>query len=298
MKLKVVIFLASVLGVTEACNKLVKIPPPITSVTTETVFSSDTTAYSAIAAIYDDMSWHGASTDWANSIIANEAGMSADEMNDGYGAGDWFLSNSLFASASPAGQFWIAPYFDIYMANGVLEGLNASTKVTAGVRNQLEGEAKFLRALAYFYLTNLFGDLPLVLSTDFHKTALLHKSTQAQIYQQIVADLKDAQGLLPSDYSVYNSQRIRATKWAATALLARTYLYIDSFANAAAESSAVINNTALFGLDSLNGVFLTNSQESILQLATQDFYPYSTQEAQLAIPPCSTCSPIFYLTSQ
>jgi hypothetical protein len=108
--------------------------------------------------------------------------------------------------------------------------------------------------------------------------------------------------LLPSDYSEGGGERIRANKWAATALLARVYLYLDSFANAEAQATAIINNSSLFSLDTLNGVFLANNQEAILQWQNnsslnQNSYN-ATAEGNFMIPSDPTSQPNYYLTDQ
>jgi hypothetical protein len=81
------------------------------------------------------------------------------------------------------------------------------------------------------------------------------------------ADLLFAQSTLVPDYSVSGNARTRANKWVATALLAKVYLYKGEWANAEAQATAVINNTALFGMpNDLTKVFTTTSTEAIWQL--------------------------------
>jgi hypothetical protein len=63
--------------------------------------------------------------------------------------------------------FWKDGYNYIYRANAILEGIANSTGMTADGKKLVEGEAKFIRGFCYFYLVNLFGDVPLVLSTDY-----------------------------------------------------------------------------------------------------------------------------------
>lgn len=62
------------------------------------------------------------------------------------------------------------------------------------------------------------------------------------------------------------AERVRPTKWAAAALLARVYLYTGKYDKAESIASSIINNTSLFGLDALNDVFKKNSREAIWQL--------------------------------
>jgi hypothetical protein len=131
-----------------------------------------------------------------------------------------------------------------------------------------------MRAFFYFYLVNLEGDAPLAITTNPAVNAALSRSSVPLVYQQIVADLKEAQQLLNENYLNKDLQnysgtpeRVRPTQWAATALLARTYLYMADYANAATEASKVINNKTQFSFPTdLKSVFLKNSTETIWQL--------------------------------
>jgi starch-binding outer membrane protein, SusD/RagB family len=281
------------------CNKLVQIPNPISSITADQTFSSDATATAAVLGIYSYMSTPN-NPSFSNFLTTFYLGESADELRDATAGNemyDHFLSNSLNAlndGSSASGAFWQPAYYDIYCANAVVSGVQSSSGVSSATRQQLTGEAKFIRAFCYFYLTNLYGDIPLVLTTDFNQTVLLAKTPQAKIYQQIISDLQDAKSLLISDFSLTNGQPIRANKWAATALLARVYLFQRNWAGADSAATAVINSGQFSLLDSLNEVFLANSKESILQLQTLNAYPYATQEGYFFSAQNFNC----WLTSQ
>jgi hypothetical protein len=178
-----------------------------------------------------------------------------------------FFENALNSSNVP---FWQELYNEIHVANAVLEGLSASGGVTAKVRGQLTGEAKFMRAFFLFYAVNLFGDVPLVTTTNYQVDNTITRMPKAQVYLQLIQDLKDAQSLLSDNFldaaGNPTSQRVRPNRGAATALLARAYLYNGNWDSAEVQASLVIDHSLLYSLDTLNGVFLKNSTESIWQL--------------------------------
>src|SRR4030095_15438141 len=132
--------------------------------------------------------------------------------------------------------------------NAVIEGLQNSSGVSLSIKQELTGEAKFVRAFCNFYLVNLFGDIPLINSTDYKANALAFRTSRDSVYNQITADLLDAQSVLSPDYSYSNGERIRPNSWAATALLARVYLYSGNWSGALTQSTAVINQNGLFSL--------------------------------------------------
>jgi hypothetical protein len=261
------------------CKKQVQVDAPYTTINAGNVFNDDATAKSALTGIYTQMANSPAFS--GSRSIELYSGLSADELSLYSGVTDSRLiahyTNSLASNgtADLGTDAWKSLYSFLYQANSAIEGLSASTNVTPAVKQQLLGEAKLLRAFYNFYLVNLYGDLPLQLTTDYKLNAGLARAPKAAVYSQIEKDLSEAYSLLSSDYLDGNLnkytgivERLRPTKWAAAALLARIALYngTSSFNKAESFATEVINNVGFYGLDSLNGVFLKNSKEAIWQL--------------------------------
>lgn len=257
-----------------SCKKFVEVEAPTTQIIGSSVFSNDATATSAMVGIYSKLMSNSSS--FINTQITRLGGLSSDELaNFSTSVNDaTVFQNALDPGNSNVLILWRDTYGYIYQANAIIEGLTNSTGVTTPTRNQLAGEAKFFRALCHFYLTNFFGDIPYITTTDYRINNIVPRTPKAQVYQQIIADLKDAQSLLndgyvKSDNTVYttSAERIRPNKWAATSLLARVYLYVGDWMNAESQASAILNNSSVYNLASdLNGVFLKNSNEAIWQL--------------------------------
>jgi hypothetical protein len=103
------------------------------------------------------------------------------------------------------------------------------------------GEAKFLRAWYYFTLANIFGDVPIILEPKNADELQIPQSPYAQIFQSVIEpDLKDAMTSLPPKYSGADVGRV--TQGAATALLAKAYLFQAKWDSAAASAALVINS--------------------------------------------------------
>lgn len=249
------------------CEEFVTVGPPKTEVTSETVFTSDAAATAAMRGIYSLMM---SNQSFTKGDIERYTGLSSDEFLDysGYSDQQQFNIPSLQTVNGVVQRiFWTEAYKYINNANSMLEGLDRSSAISEKVRKQLEGEARFVRAFSYFYLVNLFGDVPYVTSTDFTENASLHRIDQGQVYDKIVEDLLIAQELLAQDFSFANNKRVQPNKGAATALLARVYLYRGEWADAAEQATSLIENTALYSLrQNLDEVFLANSTETIWQL--------------------------------
>lgn len=294
------------------CKKFVTPDAPTTSINEENVYRTDATAIAVLTGIYAPMV--------NNSLFSGSAGisllsgLSADELT----LANVVTDNRLIAyyknelrtgpNESYGIELWRDIFYYIFKCNAALEGLSKSGSLTPSVKKQLLGEASFMRAFFYFYLVNFVGDAPLVLTTDPDVNAVLSRSAVPLVYQQIVTDLKEAQqflseNFLNKDLQNYSGtpERVRPTKWAATALLARTYLYLAEYANAEMEASKIINNTIQFSLPiNLNSVFQKNGAEAIWQLQPVQT-GHNTEEAFVFILPVTgpnaTANPV-YLSAQ
>ncbi len=122
--------------------------------------------------------------------------------------------------------FWEYRYRGVFRANMALETLD-NCDVSEAALNRYKGEAHFLRGFFFHELTEMFEEVPLVLSTE---PVNMPRTEVDLIYGQIAYDLKQAINLLPSNK--YNTTESgHATKWAAEALMARVFLFYTGFYN-------------------------------------------------------------------
>ncbi|HEX4849492.1 MAG TPA: RagB/SusD family nutrient uptake outer membrane protein, partial [Puia sp.] len=255
--------------VLSACKKFVEIPPPITELTTSSVFESDAKADEAMLGIYSGIMENvtGYSSGGMQSFTTLSA-LSSDEMINYYlqaGMPEFYL-NQLTISNPTNLALWNATYNNIYQVNAILEGIQSSNGMTIATRQRIEGEARFLRAFFYFYLVNYWGDIPFTSSTDYQANSKLSRKAISEVYASMEKDLQVAVQNLPDDY-IMNGERIRPNKGAAEALMARVNLFEGNWAAAESYASLVINNSGYYQLDSnLQDVFLMNSSEAIWQL--------------------------------
>lgn len=291
----------------DSCKKLVEIDSPTTSISGKNVYNNDGTAAAVLTGIYTKMSSASGITGSELTSVGCITGLSADELVLYNGSTNnqliAYYKNSL-TTVNVIDPFWTGMYTKLFTVNSAIEGLAKSTSLTPSVKQYLLGESKFMRAFLYFYLVNLYGDVPLVLGTDYKVNNILPRATSTQVWKQIIEDLKDAAELSSSDYRdatllLKSNERVRPTKWAAIALLARCYLYTKDWKNAEIQATAVINNTDLYHLDSLNEVFKANSSEAIWQLQPVNA-GFNTEDAKVYIIPPTGPNDFnpFYLSNQ
>ncbi len=274
MKLKdktITLFLGILLALNmAACRKAVEVSSPGNSLIGADVFNDPKTATAVMTGIYNNFNTSPSFAD-GTSGISTLMGTASDEMKNYYPSvsANQFYTNNL--TTTPSSYFWPQLFQNVYVANAVIEGAGKSAALSADVKQQVLGEAYFTRAFLNFYLTNLYGDIPLPTSTDYPINNTLRRVPQTDVYKAIIADLLQAQSKLTEDYkdnqNAVTGEKIRPNKVAATALLARVYLYSGDYRDAEIQASAVIGDAGYSLVTDLNKVFLKNSDEAIWQLA-------------------------------
>jgi starch-binding outer membrane protein, SusD/RagB family len=152
-----------------SCVKLNQAPPAGVQLQTVTVFSNDANAEAAGAGLFTEMMTHPR---WLfNGSLALYPGLSGDELHINGQPADarelGFARDTLSGGNALSSFLYGAAFTYINDANAILQGLMSSTGVSTPVKKKLQGEAKFSRALSYFYLVNLFGDVPYITGINY-----------------------------------------------------------------------------------------------------------------------------------
>ncbi len=274
-----------------ACEEQLELDP-ISENTTANAYSTGSDAEAALIGVYD--SFQQEYYIWDNIIFS-------DIISDNYYAGgdnpEVYAVEDLDISPTNSRLFnnWSQIYTAIAKANIVLQKVPGivDPSFSETRKNQVLGEASFLRAYHYYNLVKLWGGVPLVLETGSTDPAVVNKprASEIEVYNQIVADLDFAVANLPYTYGAdANVNKGRATKGAANALLAkvwaqrpdRDYEKVLEYAN------AVINSPAGYALlenyDHLFDGNHYNNSESILEIQFIGG-PEANWGPQLLLPP-------------
>jgi hypothetical protein len=265
-----ILMTALLLSISAGCKKFLDVGSPLTETSSKEIFASDNSATAAMLGVYGEF-MKTANLSLGCSMFL---GQSADEFRS-YAVAPYsnYYTNNL--NAIDNNDFWTAYYTSIYRCNSVVEGVGKSTTLSSAVKDQLSGEALFMRAFLHFYLVNLFGDVPYIATTDYQKNNLAPRAPKAAVYEKIIADLMQARTLLgegfPDAAGKPSLERVRPNKTAAEALLARVYLYTGEWNKAEELADAVLSKTTVYQLlPELNEVFKKNSKEAIWQMMPSD----------------------------
>lgn len=190
-----------------------------------------------------------------------------------------FITHKISADNGNLQSVWSGIYATINGANHVIAKVPGVTDATFSTaeRDQITGEAYFIRALAYFDLARTWGNVQITLTPTLSTTDKLDikSSTQAQVYAQVLADLDAAENLLAAPTAQNPVRANRETVWA---LKARFYLYQGNWEQAEIYAGKVLANTNLYALLRPYGAFFTPAsavatKESVFELSYSATFP-------------------------
>jgi tetratricopeptide (TPR) repeat protein len=171
-------------------------------------------------------------------------------------------NNNILPENGGASGIWGSAYEAINTANNVIAQVPNMTDMSPEEMEVALGELYFIRALNHFNLMVYFGDVPVkttpTLSTDDINPP---RESKEVVYQQIVEDLE-----LAADYLPESSSKVRASKYAAIALLARVHLYMEAYDEAIVSATEVIEDGGYTLLEDYDAIFTDGSAETIFEI--------------------------------
>lgn len=154
----------------------------------------------------------------------------------------YFYWNTLNPDNAFVSKWWKRFYGYIYQCNVILSKAESAKWNSESEKNAVIGEAKFLRAFAYHFLANMWGDVPLVLEDDLAPHFNYTNASQSDVYKQCKEDLLYAIQWMPG---MDNQKGGRASKVAAQHLLTEVLIAMKDYSGAVEQASAVIDNPAM-----------------------------------------------------
>ena len=241
---KSILYISILLLFVMACEKTLEFEVK-DKLTLDNFFQTADDAVASVNGIYDVLGY----VDMYNSSMWLIQDISSDDCD---ASSTWndpnaqqFDQYTLQANNNYTTGMWKVSYDLISRANLSIDSIPA-IRMDPDLQNRLLGEAKFLRALSYFNLVRLFGDVPLILHPESDiDNYLVPRSESALVYDQIIQDLEDAAASLPTSYGT--TDKGRATIGAARGILSKVYLTLQEWELAAEKAKSVMDIPA-YGL--------------------------------------------------
>lgn len=226
---------------------------PVSEVATESFYKTESDFNSALNAAYNGLQQLN-SINWKMQEVRSDNAYAKRE-EAGYDIDDFQLA----ATNVDIAENWELSYNAIFRANIILDKIEGAD-VTDEFKAQAIAEAKFIRALVFFDMVRLFGDIPLVTNVvSLSESFTIQRSSVDEVYAQIVSDLTDASSL-PAYYE-NNTDKGRPTAGAAQGLLAKVYLTMGHYTDA---------NTALDNVISSGNYNLLPTFEEVFALENEN----------------------------
>ncbi len=251
----------------QSCEDLLDVNAPINQIGSSQVFESVGTADAALSHLYADIQAYSLLSGGSSGAGAL-LGTYTDELisYDLYTQnGDRDLYNNVQGSSNiTVKSVWSTAYSEIYTANALIEGIEKSTAIGEEDRNRIKGEALFLRSLVYFYLNQIYGDIPYIVSTDYTVNKILNKTPSAELLLKIQDDLYTAVGLLKDDYR--SPERIYPNRKTAELVLATVLITRQQYAAAELFLRGVVESSLYQWEPDVSATFKKSGQHILWQL--------------------------------
>ena len=214
---------------------------PLTSLNDNTIWSSESNAMLALVGCYRGNIPYNATgfeTDWCSYSgllfleFASDNALDRRATTTGNSTLHKLSDGTLNTSNASIKGYWSNSYSKISRCNIFIENIDNVPAVQA-VKDRMKSEARFIRAMQYFYLTQYFWEVPLITKMLSKEEAnLVTKSTKSAINQFVINELTEISTLLPRHKDIKSNERGRASTQAALAFLGRTYLGMKDYAKA------------------------------------------------------------------
>lgn len=249
-----------------ACEELIDVGYPSNQLGTPQVFEDVQTANAALAYLHSLVGDRSIMSGGSSTGMGTMGGVYTDELDCYYPDQNGNLDiyqNQQQETNTVIASVWSNSYQQIYYANAVIYGVEQSGTLPEADKNRIKGEALLVRSLIYFYLQQLFGDIPYTTSLDYEYNRTIGKTEATALLTQLGKDVADAADLLTDEYR--DGERIYPNRKAAQLLLARIYLLQGEWLLAEETAQEIIQSPLYQYESDINEVFHKSGKHILWQ---------------------------------
>lgn len=263
-----------------SCEKMLEVDVPENQIPTEAVFETVQTANAALAELYAGLY---ASSPLSGNQTGRLMGSYTDDLNY-YGTNsttglyDIFQNQQIDTNAAIS-TYWTAAYRLIYVANAILEGTEKSSTISVKEKQRIKGEALLVRSILFFYLQQVFGDIPYPTTTDYQLNKSLSKTPSSEVLTRLENDFGSSVSMLTDTYR--STERIIPNRKVAQLMLAKIYMIQSKWNNAEILLKNITQSSQYQFENDLTKVFTKTGSHILWQLkpknsgdATQEVIAY------------------------
>lgn len=248
-----------------SCEKMLDVKTPANQIGKDKVFTDVQTANAALAGLYaglrDNSPLSGDASGPALGVYTDDLDYYATITPNGLTE---LYTNQLISGNLVVHNQWSTAYQLIYSCNAIIEGCDHPASLATEDMKRIKGEAILIRSILFYYLQQLYGDIPYPLSTDYKVNQSLSKTTSANVLKLLENHFSEASALLPDTYR--NTERIYLNKKVAQLMLARVYMLEQRWVDAATLCNTIIGSDLYQIQNDVSKTFKKSGNNIIWQL--------------------------------
>lgn len=252
-------------AICSSCEKLIEVDVPDNQMESGLVFENVQTADAALAALYAGLR---DSSPIAGDNSGAILGTYTDDLDfyataNSNGVYDLYRNQHIAANADIY-SFWSGSYQQVYLSNSIIEGISGSSSLSVSDKSRIKGEALLARSVLFFYLWQVFGDIPYPVTTNYQINQILSKTPTSEVGLKLENDLNEAIGFLKDEYR--NVERIYPNRKVAQLMLAKVYMIQHRWAEAESMLKSIIQSPLYQFQSDITKVFIKSGSHVLWQL--------------------------------
>lgn len=172
--------------------------------------------------------------------------------------------NQQIETSSTVNTFWLSCFQHIYKSNIIIEGVENSKTLKEADKRSIKGEALLVRSIVYFYLQQIFGDIPYATTTDYQFNQTISKTPASDVLSKLEQDLIEAIALLTDNYR--SAERIIPNRKVAELMLAKVYMLQQKWGQAELLLKTIVQSPLYQFQNDITQVFKKSGKHILWQL--------------------------------
>ena len=250
-----------------SCKDMIEPNQPTNQIGSNDVYGSVSTADAVLNNLYAELQYNSVISGGTRGVGALLGSYADDLDNYMLSSQTAYLdiyNTQVLSTNTVIKTLWTNAYKEIYISNVLIEGVNGSSAIKDEDKKRIISEAILVRSLIHLYLSQIFGDIPYVATSDYKINQHIGKLPIEQLLNNLIVDLEYAKDNLKNEYR--NTERIYPNRYAALFILSKVHMLKGNWAQARQYADEIIKSS-LYQINSdLNLTFKKDGKHIIWQL--------------------------------